>query len=119
LDDVQVLDSQGKKIAWTQATKLLKEETVAMASLWGQPVDPLHLRVLKDGTLTFLLPAPKPQARGVPGILPAPAGPVLPPARLPPGAAPPAPPAGLPGAPGVTPPPVITPATPAPPAPPA
>ena len=30
-----------------------------MASLYGQPVDPLHLRVLKDGTLTFVLPAPK------------------------------------------------------------
>src|SRR5262249_44107427 len=39
--------------------KQLKGETLAMASLHGQPVDPLHLRLLKEGTLTFVLPAPK------------------------------------------------------------
>jgi hypothetical protein len=30
-----------------------------MASLNGEPVDPLHLRVLKEGTLVFALPAPR------------------------------------------------------------
>ena len=59
LDDVQILDTKGNKVDKKELPKLLKEETVAMASLYGQAVDPLHLRVLKDGTLTFVLPAPK------------------------------------------------------------
>ena len=59
LDDVQVLDTKGKKVDKKDLPKMLKEETVAMASLYGQEVDPLHLRVLKEGTLTFVLPAPK------------------------------------------------------------
>jgi RNA polymerase sigma factor (sigma-70 family) len=121
LDAVQVLDTKGKKIGWKDATKLLKEETVAMASLWGQPVDPLHLRVLKDGTLTFVLPASKPGAGapGLPGIAPPPLAPVPPPAILPPGATPPAPPPGLPGAPGTPPPAIRAPVAPVPPAAPA
>jgi RNA polymerase sigma factor (sigma-70 family) len=97
LDDVQVVDTKGKPVDKKELPKLLKEETVAMASLWGQPVDPLHLRVLKDGILTFVLPMPKPGAPGAavfpafpPGFQPA-AGALpiaIPPApTLPPGAA--------------------------------
>jgi RNA polymerase sigma factor (sigma-70 family) len=115
LDDVQILDTKGKKIDKKEMAKLLKEETVAMASLWGQEVDPLHLRVLKEGTLTFILPMPKPGvAPGFPGIAP-PGVPVPLPAPLPPGAAPPTPPAGAAPAPptGIG---TATPATPAPPA---
>jgi RNA polymerase sigma factor (sigma-70 family) len=59
LEDVQILDTKGKEIDRRTIPKLLKEETVVMASLWGQPIDPLHLRVLKEGTLTIVLPAPK------------------------------------------------------------
>jgi RNA polymerase sigma factor (sigma-70 family) len=81
LDDVQVLDTKDKKIDNKELAKLLKEETVAMASLYGQSVDPLHLRVLKEGTLTFVLPMPKFKP-GVPG------GVVPLPAPAPPGAAP-------------------------------
>jgi RNA polymerase sigma factor (sigma-70 family) len=59
LDDVEVLDTKGKTVDKKDVIKQLKEETLEMASLTGQPVDPLHLRLLKDGTLTFVLPAPK------------------------------------------------------------
>jgi hypothetical protein len=65
LADVQVLDAKGKKVPSGQLRKLLKEETAAMASMWGQKVDPLHLRVLTDGILIFVLPA-----RGIPGAPP-------------------------------------------------
>jgi hypothetical protein len=84
LADVKVVNSRGKTIEETDLAKMLKKETVAMASLHGEPVDPLHLRVLKEGTLVFALPAPKtttgakpinnlPQGvpgSGVPGFLP-------------------------------------------------
>jgi RNA polymerase sigma factor (sigma-70 family) len=76
LDDVQVLDTKAKKLDKKKVAKLLKKETVALASLWGQKVDPLHLRVIKDGTLVFVLPAPKgngfigPPGRVVPGLPP-------------------------------------------------
>jgi RNA polymerase sigma factor (sigma-70 family) len=59
LDDVTILDTKGKEIDRRSIPKLLKEETVVMASLWGQPIDPLHLRVLKEGTLIVVLPVPK------------------------------------------------------------
>lgn len=57
--DVQVTDTKGKKIDKSELANLIKKETVAMASLYGEPVDPLHLRVLKEGTLVFALPAPR------------------------------------------------------------
>jgi RNA polymerase sigma factor (sigma-70 family) len=66
LDDVQVLDTRGHKLDKKRLANLLKEEAVAMA-VWGHEVDPLHLRVLKEGTLTFVLPAPKGFGPGMPG----------------------------------------------------
>jgi RNA polymerase sigma factor (sigma-70 family) len=57
LADVKALDVKGKKIDESDMIKLLKKETVAMVSFHGEPVDPLHLRVLKEGTLVFALPA--------------------------------------------------------------
>jgi RNA polymerase sigma factor (sigma-70 family) len=111
LDDIQVIDTKGKAVDKKDLPKLLKEETVAMASLWGQPVDPLHLRVLKDGVLTFVLPMPKPGAPGA-AVFPAfpgfqPVGGALPIAIPPVPALPPGPAGGaLP----------IVPPTPAPPA---
>jgi hypothetical protein len=82
LDDVDVLDVKGKKLDKKDVAKLLKEEAPALASLYGQKVDPLHLRLVKEGTLIFELPMPK-NMPGVPGFpggvapvpLPAPAGP--------------------------------------------
>jgi hypothetical protein len=58
LKDIQIFDTKGKRVDTTDLGKLLNEETVAMA-VWGNVIDPLHLRVLKDGTLTFLLPVPQ------------------------------------------------------------
>ena len=83
LDDVQVLNTRGRKLDKKTVVRLLKKETVAMASLWGQEVDPLHLRVLKDGILVFVLPLPK-VAPAVPGV--APPGVPLPAVPVPPGA---------------------------------
>src|SRR5205085_6280882 len=83
IDDVKVLDTKGKEIDKKDLPKLLKEESVAMASPWGQTVDPLHLRVLKDGALMFVLPAPKGMP-GVPGGV-APGGPNILPFPVPPG----------------------------------
>ncbi|HEY1861009.1 MAG TPA: RNA polymerase sigma factor [Gemmataceae bacterium] len=68
LEDVTILDTKGKEIDRRSIPKLLKEETVVMASIWGQPIDPLHLRVLKEGTLTLVLPAPKQGGVGFGGI---------------------------------------------------
>jgi hypothetical protein len=59
LDDVQVFDTKGKKLDRKTVVKQLKKETVALASPAGHRVDPLHLRLIKDGTLVFVLPAPK------------------------------------------------------------
>jgi RNA polymerase sigma factor (sigma-70 family) len=59
LDDVEVFDTKGKKLDKKEVIKRLKEETVALASLTGEKVDPLHLRLIKDGTLVFVLPLPK------------------------------------------------------------
>jgi RNA polymerase sigma factor (sigma-70 family) len=59
LDAVDILDVNAKKLDKKAVAKSLKEETLALASLYGRPVDPLHLRLVKDGTLVFVLPAPK------------------------------------------------------------
>jgi hypothetical protein len=72
LDDVEILDTRAKRVDRKTVLKRLRTETVALASMWGQKVDPLHLRVIKDGTLIFVLPAPP----GVPGA--APPGPGIP-----------------------------------------
>jgi RNA polymerase sigma factor (sigma-70 family) len=85
LDDVEILDVKAKSVDKKDAAKMLKEETPALASLFGQKVDPLHLRLVKEGTLTFVLPMPK----GVPGIPGGVAPPGIPqPFPLPPGGGP-------------------------------
>jgi RNA polymerase sigma factor (sigma-70 family) len=66
LDKVKVFDTQGKQLDQKIMVKRLKEETLALASLQGEAVDPLHLRLIKDGTLVFVLPAPQ----GGPGLPP-------------------------------------------------
>jgi RNA polymerase sigma factor (sigma-70 family) len=60
LAGVKIVDAKGKKIDESELAKLIKKETIAMASLHGEPVDPRHLRVLKEGTLIFALPAARP-----------------------------------------------------------
>jgi RNA polymerase sigma factor (sigma-70 family) len=63
LTDVKLRDMKGKPIDVKQLPKLLDNEMVALIAKDGVEVDPLHLRLIKDGTLLFLLP-PDP----VPGI---------------------------------------------------
>ena len=95
LKDVQVFDTKGNKVDDKALKKLLKDETVAMA-VWGDKLDPLNLRVLKEGTLTFVLPM---QGFG-PNMLPG-GGPVPLPGPGVPGGLPPGGPVPLPGPGGV------------------
>jgi hypothetical protein len=106
LSDVKALDNRGKMLGRKDLARLLKGETLAMASLYGQEIDPLHLRVLKDGVVTFILPSPRFNPRppfGAPGGVPVPL-----PAPLPGGA-----PGGAGGI-GIAVPGIVVPANPAP-----
>jgi len=58
LKEVRVFDTKGKEIGKQKLAKLLKDETVAVVSFGEQLPDPLHLRILKEGTLVFILPLP-------------------------------------------------------------
>jgi len=58
LKEVQVFDTKGKEIDKKRLAELLKDESVAVASFGDQQPDPLHLRILKEGTLVFILPPP-------------------------------------------------------------
>jgi RNA polymerase sigma factor (sigma-70 family) len=69
LKDVLVLDTKGEKVGKKELATLLKEETVAVAS-FHHPIDPLHLRILKEGTLVFILPPPPAGAMPGPGEMP-------------------------------------------------
>jgi RNA polymerase sigma factor (sigma-70 family) len=87
LDTVKVFDVKGKSVGKKDLTALLKHDVIALVSHETHAVDPLNLRLFKDGTLLFVLP---------PSVLyPAPAVGVTPPAPavIPP---PPAPTAPLP-----------------------
>ncbi len=64
LDSVEVFDTNATKLDRKELQQRLKGETVALAT-WVSPLDPLHLRVVKDGTLIFVLPN-----LGGPGALP-------------------------------------------------
>ncbi len=58
IEEIQVLDTKGEEVGKEEVAKRLKEETVAVATFGDQPPDPLHLRILKEGTLVFILPVP-------------------------------------------------------------
>jgi RNA polymerase sigma factor (sigma-70 family) len=57
LKDVKIYDTRGKKVGPKKLPELLKGETVVLVSADGKPVDPLYLRLVKEGTLVFVLPA--------------------------------------------------------------
>jgi hypothetical protein len=79
--DVKVFDTRGKAIDPKKLPELLKKETPALVSADGQPVDALHLRLVKEGTLVFVLPA----APVVPPpAVPVPEAPIAPPLPIPP-----------------------------------
>jgi RNA polymerase sigma factor (sigma-70 family) len=58
-DVVDVFDTTGKKIDPKAVPELLKKEIPVLASADGKEVDPLHLRLVKEGTLILVLPASK------------------------------------------------------------
>jgi RNA polymerase sigma factor (sigma-70 family) len=108
---VKVYDVHGKSIPRKELPRLLQKETVALVSSDEYAADPLNLRLFKEGTLLFVLPAPpsvvpaQPAMTPAPGVIYVPAAPpwnsgrpVLPPptvggsASLPPPPAPAAPP---------------------------
>jgi RNA polymerase sigma factor (sigma-70 family) len=62
LKEVRIFDTKGKEIETKELAKLLKDETVAVAAFGYQPPDPRHLRILKEGTLVFVLPPPRDKA---------------------------------------------------------
>jgi hypothetical protein len=72
-DEVRVYDTAGKKVEAKALAGLLGKEIPALASADGKKVDPLHLRLIKEGTLVLVLPKAKPQAApavgaGMPGM---------------------------------------------------
>jgi RNA polymerase sigma factor (sigma-70 family) len=86
--DIGVLDSKGNPIDKDQLPRLLKEEMPALIYSGPSAIDPLHLRLIKEGTLVFVLPyAPPVPPRAPPQGIPL--SPVvsyiLPPGVLPPG----------------------------------
>jgi RNA polymerase sigma factor (sigma-70 family) len=83
LKEVTAQPVGGKILSAKQLAKLLKEETLVLVSPNGQPIDVLHLRLIKDGTLILTFSGPGLNAN--PPLPAVPAPPVLePPAGLPP-----------------------------------
>src|SRR5262249_49817852 len=95
LKDVQAFDTRGKKLDAKALKKALSKEVPALMSADGKPVDPLHLRLIKDGTVILVLPVP---AR----VVPVPIKP-LPPVPVKPGVLPVKPGGVAPGVPGAVP----------------
>ncbi len=60
LSMVKVYDVHGKTVPRKDLSGLLQEETVALVSSDAQAADPLNLRLFREGTLLFILPAPSP-----------------------------------------------------------
>jgi RNA polymerase sigma factor (sigma-70 family) len=57
LDDIGVQNAAGKKIDKKDLAKLLDGEKPALMVSGAKEADPLHLRLIKDDTLVFFLPA--------------------------------------------------------------
>ncbi|HZU34605.1 MAG TPA: sigma-70 family RNA polymerase sigma factor [Gemmataceae bacterium] len=77
LDQVKVYDHLGKPVDVKTVPKLLKGETLALFAFGADKVDPLHLRLVKPGTLLFVLEPPTPVPAGPSAV------PVAPPAGRP------------------------------------
>jgi hypothetical protein len=96
-DKIEVYDTKGKAVDLKEVKKMLKEETPAMAMHGSdKKFDPMHTRLLKEGTLTFVLPG-GPMFRGGGGFGIGGPGIQLPPNPVPP------PGPGAPGRPGAVP----------------
>jgi RNA polymerase sigma factor (sigma-70 family) len=88
LDALQAFDTTGKELDRKALSRLLKKEVLGLIYHAGQELDPLQLRLFKEGTPVFVLPLPAPPAAVQPPLaapatpLPAPPGTVPPPAPL-------------------------------------
>jgi hypothetical protein len=93
--DVKAYDTNGKAIAAEKLAKLLKKEVPVLVSADREKVDPLHLRLVKEGTVILVLPKPLAGPPVPGGLAPPPGGigeGVAPPDAPPPGVT--TPPAG-------------------------
>lgn len=59
LKEVKVYGTDGKEVDAKRLPELLGQPVPALCSADGKAVDPLHLRLVKDGTLIFVGPTPK------------------------------------------------------------
>jgi RNA polymerase sigma factor (sigma-70 family) len=58
--EVRVYDHRGEPIERKELPRLLTEEILALVSADGRPVDPLHLRLTREGALLFVVPMGSP-----------------------------------------------------------
>jgi hypothetical protein len=84
LAEVEVLDNTGKIIKKAELPNLLKNETLALVYAGPDKLDPLNLRVIKDGVLIFSIHHVAPAGVAVPPPAFVPFPPPAAPAPLPP-----------------------------------
>jgi RNA polymerase sigma factor (sigma-70 family) len=84
LEQVRGFDTSGKKVEAKDLTRRLRRKVTVLVSADGKPVDPLHLRLFKDGLLVLVV-APERQAGDKVAIGRPPAVPGGMPRNVPPG----------------------------------
>jgi hypothetical protein len=57
IDEVRVYDTHRRLIGYKELARRLRKETLAVVYYPGRALDPLHLRLFKEGTLVFDLSA--------------------------------------------------------------
>ncbi|MCI0460569.1 MAG: sigma-70 family RNA polymerase sigma factor [Gemmataceae bacterium] len=76
LGEVRASDSKGREVKASELRQRLPGETLALVATDGQPVDPLHLRLVRDGTLILVVPvraaALAPAPPSAPAVVPPP-----------------------------------------------
>jgi hypothetical protein len=72
LKDVTVYRTDGKRVDPHAVPGLLRKEVLALCSIDGAPVDPIHFRLIKEGTLLLVVPReqlfPKSEEDFLPGF---------------------------------------------------
>jgi hypothetical protein len=58
LQDVKVFDTKGQQLSEAEVRRVIRDEVPALTGPRGEKVDPLHLRLIKEGTPILLLPKP-------------------------------------------------------------
>jgi hypothetical protein len=65
LSVVKAHDVRGKAISGPDLRRLLAKEAVVLVSSDGNPVEPLHLRIARDGVIVLMLPPQKVPAQAI------------------------------------------------------